>query len=1422
MDEKNSMSFSGPIEDMFGYTVQQFENSEGKWVLIGSPLKGQPAQRTGDVYKCPVGHGSSSSCIKLDLPENTTIPNIHEVKANMTMGTTLVADPDGKGFLACGPQYGYMCGNQQYITGICSNVSSSFQVLNSIAPTVQDCKQDMDIVIVLDGSNSIFPWRHITDFLVKFLKKIDIPPARVGIVSYGDDVGHVFNLNQFSTTEDLVNNAAKIGQRRGLRTMTALGIDTARKEAFTAARGARPGVKKVMVIVTDGESHDDYRLKEVVDDCEKDGIERFSIAVLGDYNRQNKSKEQVDKFIEQIKSISSNKTEDHFFNVEDERALVTIVDALGSKIFALEATSGNHTSSFEMEMSQSGFSAHTSRAGVMLGAVGAYDWNGTVVMQSGDRFVVPKHNTFHNPLVERYQGMAGYVGYDVQSAYTPSGVLYIAGAPRYNHTGRVIVYRMNGTNVTVTQNLEGEQIGSYFGSVLQTLDVDKDSYTDLLLVGAPMFMGPERDEQGQVYVYKLNKDGRFEHEMTLRPVNQTCCTPHSHSSCTSVNKNEPCGARFGTAIAAVQDLNLDGFNDIVIGSPLENDHRGAVYIYHGKDNTIQEKYVQRIAAGGDGEKMKFFGQSIHGIMDLNNDGIIDVTIGGIGGAALYWSRDVAELSGDLKFNIKKINMQQPTCQIHGKDTVCVKTQVCFKYNVKSEKETNPETAIHYTLTLDALRAIARARFNDTDERKIQKNVIIRDTLCTEHTFYMSASKSVHDHWCSAKSPRCFKRSTIILVPKKPKISGLNNYRPVALTSVVMKSFERLVLVYLKDITGPLLDPHQFAYRANRSVDDAVNMGMHYILQHLDRPGNYARILFVDFSSAFNTIIPDRLQTKLMEISVPTPICQWITNFLTGRQQQVRLGKLTSGSLTISTGAPQGCVLSPLLFSLYTNNYTATDPSVKLLKFADNTTVIAPISDGDESAYRQGVEQLAVWCSLNNLELNTLKTIGMVVDFRRNPAALPPLTIMDSTVATVESFRFMGSTISQDLKWETHIDSIVKKANQRLLFLRHLSKHNLPQELLTQFYSTVIESEKLDFRDPLMVSLDFGLVDVDKGPVLDGNLPTSKNKTVTNLLALVDCGNEEKCVANLELTATANVSSLVIKAYQEKFHVRINIKNSGDNAYNTKVTLSTTENINYVKVEPKDKDCELNHTKAMCAVGYPFLKSNAQEDFKVLFEVNPSHIRKDIIINVTATTDSEEKGGKEKFKTITITVKHEASLTFTAKKTMKEDHIILKEGEKAPSVINDTSLIGEDMNISYTIERDAGTQSPPLKLTVTFPYMTQAGNVLLYLTRLTSSANITCFRDINPLKISPTTPVTRKPKAETLSDYLLSCNVTANPCRSFICDIPPATFNQINITFRVWKQTFIHGEFSSLFLTVLAKLENKNQTFFQLSKNDEIR
>ncbi len=151
-----------------------------------------------------------------------------------------------------------------------------------------------------------------------------------------------------------------------------------------------------------------------------------------------------------------------------------------------------------------------------------------------------------------------------------------------------------------------------------------------------------------------------------------------------------------------------------------------------------------------------------------------------------------------------------------------------------------------------------------------------------------------------------------------------------------------------------------------------------------------------FSLAFNTIIPHLLLPKLTQLSVPTSLCQWINSFLTDSQQLVRLGKCISNTHTISTGAPRGCVLFPLFFSLCTNDCTSKDPSVKLLKFVGNTTLIGLIQDGDESAYRQELKELAVWCSLNNLELNMLKTVELIVDFRRNPPALPPLTIMNST------------------------------------------------------------------------------------------------------------------------------------------------------------------------------------------------------------------------------------------------------------------------------------------------------------------------------------------------------------------------------------------------------------------------------------------
>ncbi len=97
------------------------------------------------------------------------------------------------------------------------------------------------------------------------------------------------------------------------------------------------------------------------------------------------------------------------------------------------------------------------------------------------------------------------------------------------------------------------------------------------------------------------------------------------------------------------------------------------------------------------------------------------------------------------------------------------------------------------------------------------------------------------------------------MPKNSKPSCLNDYHPVALTSTDMKVFERLLKKHICSSIPATLDPLQFAYQPNRSTDDAISQVLHSSLTHIDSEnGNYVRLLFIDFSSAFNTIVLTKL------------------------------------------------------------------------------------------------------------------------------------------------------------------------------------------------------------------------------------------------------------------------------------------------------------------------------------------------------------------------------------------------------------------------------------------------------------------------------------------------------------------------------------------------------------------------------------
>ncbi|KAK3543961.1 hypothetical protein QTP70_032184 [Hemibagrus guttatus] len=183
----------------------------------------------------------------------------------------------------------------------------------------------------------------------------------------------------------------------------------------------------------------------------------------------------------------------------------------------------------------------------------------------------------------------------------------------------------------------------------------------------------------------------------------------------------------------------------------------------------------------------------------------------------------------------------------------------------------------------------------------------------------------------------------------------------------------------------------------------------------------------------------------------------ILDFLTGRPQSVRIGNSFSSTTTLSTGAPQGCVLSPLLFTLLIHDCAAMHISNHIIKFADDTTVVGLISKNDESAYREEVQQLTAWCKANSLSLNVDKTKEMLVDFRREQNDHPPLFIDGSSVEIVKSTKFLGVHLVENFTWSLNTTSISKKAQQRLYFLRRLRKAHLPPPILTMFYRGVIES-----------------------------------------------------------------------------------------------------------------------------------------------------------------------------------------------------------------------------------------------------------------------------------------------------------------------------------------------------------------------------
>ena len=275
----------------------------------------------------------------------------------------------------------------------------------------------------------------------------------------------------------------------------------------------------------------------------------------------------------------------------------------------------------------------------------------------------------------------------------------------------------------------------------------------------------------------------------------------------------------------------------------------------------------------------------------------------------------------------------------------------------------------------------------------------------------------------------------------------------------MKTFESIVKTRLKAQIATFEDNLQFAYKEKRGVEDAIITLVHKLVTHLDKSNTYARLLFVDFSSAFNTIQPHILIRKLIDMGVNSYLILWLHSFLTERTQKVFYQGNVSTELSTNTGAPQGRVLSPILFTLYTSDCRSWNKTCSLLKYADDTVLCGLLQDNEQHEYFDECEKLVKYCDEQNLVLNIKKTKELIIDFRKshNTTRIQPLIINNQQIETVSHYKYLGTTIDNKLNWSKNCHDLYVRCYKRLFYMRKLKEFKVDNTIVALFYKSVVES-----------------------------------------------------------------------------------------------------------------------------------------------------------------------------------------------------------------------------------------------------------------------------------------------------------------------------------------------------------------------------
>ena len=180
-------------------------------------------------------------------------------------------------------------------------------------------------------------------------------------------------------------------------------------------------------------------------------------------------------------------------------------------------------------------------------------------------------------------------------------------------------------------------------------------------------------------------------------------------------------------------------------------------------------------------------------------------------------------------------------------------------------------------------------------------------------------------------------------------------------------------------------------------------------------------------------------------------------FLSNRSQQVKFNSSLSDLAVSSTGAPQGCVSSPFLFTLYTNDCVSSEPNQFIVTFSDDTVILSLLTKNTNlSVHRTAVDKFVNWCDAHLLHINTTKSVEMLLD-TRSVGDQSSVAIHGQDIKQVKTFKYLGVYVDSDLSWRTQVANVCARIHQRLHFLRRLRVFGVCKNIMLIFYRATIES-----------------------------------------------------------------------------------------------------------------------------------------------------------------------------------------------------------------------------------------------------------------------------------------------------------------------------------------------------------------------------